>query len=89
MKPFTLAFVLLLCVAAPVAAQDVTPAIDPGLAGIAAANRGALEQEAARASGRQRTQKTYARRSGARFSRQTVQERRALRRARHRAARGW
>jgi hypothetical protein len=72
-------FLTLLLLAAPVAAQDVTPAIDPGMAGIAAANREALEQEAARSG----DPVTRAGRRGYRARRMTARqaERRAVRRA--------
>jgi hypothetical protein len=89
MKSLVLGAALLVAFAAPATAQDIGPAIDPGLAATAAANREALELDAARRGGRQRAEGVQTRRGGARLGRRAVEQRRALRRARRRAAMGW
>lgn len=89
MKRYLFAAALLFAVSSPAAAQDVTPAIDPGLAGTAAANREALDREAARSGGgRSQARSTSARRSKY-VARPRAKRYRSLRRAHRRARRGW
>ena len=79
---------ILFAVSALAAAQDVTPAIDPGLAGTAA-NRESLEVDAARAHRSGRTATLRGHRADRSAPTRTRIERRAMRRAHRRATRGW